>query len=85
MSLNPLKNLTQSWRESGWLDASVEDYAEAYNTFGGSFITHPYVLESISEIADMPMRFLKQESEGSLIGAIAVWDKFLAGSKNGLK
>ena len=85
MSLNPLKSLTQSWRESGWLEASSDEYREAYTTFGGSFITHPDVLTSISDVASMPLRFLKQERDGTLIGAIAIWDKFLAGSKNGLK
>lgn len=85
MALNPLKNITQSWRESGWQEASLENYREAYAKFGGSFITHPDVLVAISDIANMPLRFLKQENQGVLIGAIAVWDKFLAGSKNGLK
>ena len=85
MALNPLKNITQSWRESGWQEASLEQYQEAYSIFGGSFITHPEVLVAISDIADMPLRFLKQDSNNSTIGVIAVWDKYLAGSKNGLK
>ncbi|OUS24089.1 hypothetical protein A9Q99_26185 [Gammaproteobacteria bacterium 45_16_T64] len=80
-----MKSITKTWRESGWEKASVEEYTSAYTTFGGSFITHPEVLSAISSIANMPLEYLKQEDNGKLIGAIATWDKCLAGSKNGLK
>jgi len=85
MSLNPLRSIVKSWREAEWDHATKDEYIQAYRRFGGSFITHPDVLQTVSDIAKMPLSYLKQESGGELIGAIALWDGCLAGSKNGLK
>lgn len=82
---NFLSRIASLWQPSEWQSATLEEYKSAYAQFGGSFITHPEVLQALSAVAEMPLSYQKRELDGQLIGAVALWGKCLAGSKNGLK
>jgi len=60
-------------------------YTKAYQQYGGSFITHPDVITTLSTLTDMPLSFLGQYENNQLVGAIPIWGKYLAGSKTALK
>lgn len=73
------------WRERDWRQIEAGQYAEAYARFGGSVITHPDFIHQVSQLVDLPLRFLGWERDGELLGAIPVWGRHLAGAKSALK
>ena len=78
-------DLLKYWREAGWQEVDKRVYTQAYTVFGGSVITHPLVLETVSRMTAMPLRYFAHYRNTVLKGAIAVWGKYLAGSKIALK
>lgn len=72
-------------RERGWQECSIDEYRQAYERFGGSVITHPGIISFMSEITEMPLRFLATHVDGVLCGAIPTWGKYIAGNKRLLK
>ena len=70
----------QTWRESGWKEIPPEEYAAAWYRHGGSVMTHPEIVRSLSALADIPVRYL-----GRPDAAIATWGRHLALSRKALK
>lgn len=73
------------WRERGWLPISADDYAAAWNTFGGSVATHPDVVARLAGLAGIPVRYLGHFVEGELRAAMPTWGRHLALSKDVLR
>ncbi len=73
------------WRERGWLPISADDYAAAWNTFGGSVATHPDVVARLAGLAGIPVRYLGHFVEGEVRAAMPTWGRHLALSKDVLK
>lgn len=70
----------ESWRE---VDPSV--YADAYNLYGGSFLTHPQVIITMSAMVSIEPHYFAVYREDKLMGALAAWGNYLAGDKRYLK
>ncbi len=73
------------WRERGWVPISADDYAAAWNTFGGSVATHPEVVARLAGLAGIPVRYLGHFVEGEVRAAMPTWGRHLALSKDVLK
>ncbi|MGX5054351.1 hypothetical protein ACWKX9_12005 [Enterobacter asburiae] len=65
---------------SGWEDADLSVYRQAYMRLGGNASTHPDLLNVQHELFNIDHRYMvKTDSSGEIIGALCVWeDKFLA-------
>ena len=85
MRLVDLLGWLPAWREAGWQEITPEQYAETWARFGGSVMTHPQVIERLSFLADIPVRYLGLVEKGLQGAAIATWDGHLALSKDVLK
>lgn len=80
--------LLNSWRwfrERGWHEIDANTYSTLWHTYGGSVATHPQIIERLSELVNMPVRYLGWQQDNQLVGAIACWDNCLALSRNKLK
>lgn len=75
----------QVWRERGWTPVDAETYADAWQRFGGSVVTHPQIVERLAQLAQIPVRYLGWEQGGELKASIATWGRDLALSKDVLK
>lgn len=73
------------WRERGWTPIDAAAYADAWQQFGGSVATHPQVIERLSGMAGLPVRYLGWFEQAQLQAAIPTWGRHLALSKNVLK
>ncbi len=73
------------WREHGLCEVNVSDYEQAWQRFGGSVITHPLIVKTMSDMTSMPLRYLGYEHKGILTGVIPVWGKYICGSKSALR
>lgn len=73
------------WREQGWDSITADTYRQAWQLWGGSLVTHPDVIERLSGLASMPVRYLGWHDAAGLQAVVAVWDRYLALSKLGLK
>jgi len=69
----------------GWLAVDQAAYAQAYEQFGGSVLSHPDVLKAIEAMVDLPIQYYAFEQVGELQAVIPVWKKYIAGSKLSLK
>lgn len=78
-------NRFQGWRERGWTLIDAAAYEQAWQMFGGSVATHPMVVARLSELAQVPVRYLGWEQGGRIQAAIATWGRSLALSKDELK
>ncbi|MCD5994994.1 antimicrobial resistance protein Mig-14 [Pseudomonas sp. CDFA 602] len=78
-------NRLKSWRERGWTPIDAATYAQAWHRFGGSVATHPQVVERLSGLAGIAVRYLAWEQGGEVKAAIATWGRSLALSKDELK
>lgn len=72
----------RSWRERGWTPIEAEDYALAWARYGGSVATHPQVVERLSLLANIPVRYLGVQRDGELIAGLATWDRHIALSRD---
>lgn len=72
-------------RERGWAPISAQDYETAWHRFGGSVATHPQIVSSLSELAEVQVRYLGWYAGDELQAAIPTWGRFLALSKEWLK
>ncbi|MBN8452526.1 GNAT family N-acetyltransferase [Accumulibacter sp.] len=75
----------RSWRERGWTPVAARDYARAWQLFGGSVVTHPAIVERLSALADVPVRYLGWFAGDELLAAVPCWGRHLALSKEVLK
>ncbi|MNZ77550.1 Mig-14 [compost metagenome] len=73
------------FRERGWSEISVADYAAAWQRFGGSVATHPAVVERLAALAGIPVLYLGWLADGELKAAIPTWGRHLALAKEVLK
>lgn len=48
----------RSFRERGWTEIDRDSYARAWQRFGGSFATHPEVVERLSTFLGIELRYL---------------------------
>ena len=78
-------NRFQAWRERGWTLIDAPAYEQAWQRFGGSVATHPWVVERLAALAKIPVRYLGWEHNGELKAAIPTWGRSLALSKDVLK
>lgn len=75
----------RSFREKGWTQIDADTYSAAWHQFGGSVATHPQVLERLSSMAEIPVRYLGWLESGELQAAVPTWGRYLALSKDVLK
>lgn len=73
------------WRENGWTPIDASAYAQAWQAFGGSVATHPQVVERLSGLAGIAVRYLGWFVEGELCAAMPTWGRHVALSKDVLK
>jgi hypothetical protein len=73
------------WRERGWTPIDAAAYAEAWQRFGGSVVTHPQVVERLAGLAGIEVRYLGWFEQGELQAAMPTWGRHLALSKDILK
>lgn len=78
-------NAVRSWRERGWTLIDAPAYEQTWQRFGGSVATHPQVVERLSGLARMPVRYLGWEAGGEIVAAVPCWGRHLALSKDVLK
>lgn len=80
-------NRLRAWRERGWTAIDADAYAATWRHFGGSVFTHPLVVERLSALAGIPVRYLGWPADGEdrLLAAIPCWGRHLALSKEVLK
>ena len=75
----------RAWRERGWTPIDASAYAEVWQRFGGSVVTHPQVVERLAGLAGIAVRYLGWLEGGELRAAIPTWGRHLALSKDVLK
>ncbi|MCO8162669.1 antimicrobial resistance protein Mig-14 [Pseudomonas sp. 21LCFQ010] len=78
-------NLFQGFRERGWSASDAATYQQVWQQCGGSVATHPQVVERLSALAGIAVRYLTWEQGGEIKGAIATWGRGLALDKAELK
>lgn len=78
-------NLIRACRERGWRSLSAADYAAVWLRFGGSLMTHPDVVERLSAMAGIPVRYLGWFEGDEPVAAIPTWGRYLALSRDVLK
>lgn len=80
-----LLNHWQWFRERGWHEIDATTYSQMWSKHGGSVATHPQVIERLSDLAKIPVRYLGWNQHGELVAAIACWGNSLALSRDQLK
>ncbi|WP_415763824.1 GNAT family N-acetyltransferase [Pseudomonas sp. CP4] len=75
----------RAWRERGWSQIDQAAYAQAWQRFGGSFATHPDVVERLSAFVGIKLHYLGWIADGEVVAAVACWGKHAALSKEVLK
>lgn len=75
----------RGWRERGWTEIDRETYEQAWQRFGGSFATHPVVVERLSGFVGVELRYLGWLVDGAVVAAVASWGRHVALSKEVLK
>ncbi len=69
------------YRERGWHPISAEEYRTAWLRWGGSVATHPDVVERLSDLAGITVRYLGCSDNGQLQAAVPTWGRHIALSK----
>jgi len=77
--------LLRSWRERGWTEIDRSAYEHAWQCFGGSFATHPQVVERLSAFVGIELRYLGWIVDGAVVAAVPCWGRHIALSKEVLK
>ena len=78
-------NRCRLYRERGWELLEAASYRETWQRYGGSVITHPLVVERLSALAGIPVRYLGRRVDDQLVAAIPTWGRHLALSRRELK
>lgn len=73
------------FRERHWTVIDADTYAEIWQQYGGSVATHPQIIERLSALAKIPVRYLAWMDASRPVAAIATWDHHLALSRDLLK
>lgn len=69
------------YRERGWHPISAAQYRAAWLRWGGSVATHPDVVERLSDLAGIAVRYLGCSDNGQLQAAVPTWGRYIALSK----
>jgi hypothetical protein len=77
--------LFRAWRERGWTEIDCHAYEQAWQRFGGSFATHPQVVERLSKFLGIELRYLGWIVDGDVVAAVPCWGRHVALSKEVLK
>ncbi|EJM14635.1 Mig-14 [Pseudomonas sp. GM18] len=77
--------LLRAWRERGWTEIDRDAYEQAWQRFGGSFATHPQVVERLSTFVGIDLHYLGWIVDGAVVAAIPCWGRHVALSKEVLK
>lgn len=77
--------LLRAWRERGWVEIDCDAYTQAWQRFGGSFATHPQVVERLSTFVQIELRYLGWVVNGEVVAAVPCWGSHVALSKQVLK
>ncbi|MBH3439114.1 GNAT family N-acetyltransferase [Pseudomonas luteola] len=80
-----MMGLFRAWRERGWVEIDASAYARAWQTWGGSVATHPEIVARLSDLVELPVRYLGWPASGELQMAVACWDGHVALSRDVLK
>ncbi len=73
-------------RTLGWRTVSPQDYRRCYESFGGSVVTHPDVLEFLHARLPLVPHYLGIDGDhGELAGAACRWGDRLAGDERSLR
>ena len=78
-------NLIRACRERGWRPLNAADYAAVWSRFGGSLVTQPDVVERLSAMAGIPVRYLGWFEGDEPVAAAPTWGRHLALSRDALK
>ena len=73
------------YRERGWHPISADEYRAAWLRWGGSVATHPDVVERLSDLAGIAVRYLGCSVNAELQAAIPTWGRHIALAKDVLK
>ncbi|GFM86421.1 acetyltransferase [Pseudomonas cichorii] len=72
----------RSWRERGWTPIDADEYAQVWARYGGSVATHPQVIERLSSLVGIPVRYLGVVRDGQTIAALPSWGRHIALSRD---
>lgn len=72
----------RSWRERGWTPIDAEAYARVWARYGGSVATHPQVVERLSSLVGIPVRYLGVWRDGELVAGLPAWGRHIALSRD---
>ncbi|MEN1834688.1 GNAT family N-acetyltransferase [Pseudomonas lijiangensis] len=72
----------RSWRERGWTPVDASEYARIWERYGGSVATHPQVIERLSSLVGIPVRYLAVVREGQTIAGLPAWGRHIALSRD---
>lgn len=78
-------NAWRWWREREWSEIDAHEYTRLWETYGGSVATHPAIVERLSRLAELPVRYLGYRQAGELVAGIPCWGRHLALSRDMLK
>lgn len=78
-------NTLRWWREREWSVIDAQEYARLWARFGGSVATHPVIVERLSRLAELPVRYLGHRQAGEWVAAAPCWGRHLALSRDVLK
>lgn len=72
----------RSWRERGWTPIDADEYAQVWARYGGSVATHPQVIERLSSLVGIHVRYLGVVRDGQTIAALPSWGRHIALSRD---
>ncbi|MBX8494344.1 GNAT family N-acetyltransferase [Pseudomonas cichorii] len=72
----------RSWRERGWTPVDASEYARIWERYGGSVATHPQVIERLSSLVGIPVRYLAVVRYGQAIAGLPAWGRHIALSRD---
>lgn len=75
----------QSFRDRTWLEITSQDYKSAWLQWGGSVATHPFVVERLSNLVEIEVKYFGCYQNNQLVAAVPAWGKYFALSKAVLK
>ena len=73
------------YRARGWHPISAAQYRAAWLRWGGSVATHPDVVERLSDLAGIAVRYLGCSVNDELQAAVPTWGRHIALAKDVLK
>lgn len=73
------------WYQRGWHLISEDEYRKAYQSWGGSLITHPDFICQLSDHLSISLQYFGFYQHQQLVAALPAWGRFVAGQKSALK